>query len=121
MQLLEKTSIVKNDQTIYSGASAQRALARRVANKYTEYMWYVYVLRSEIDGNKYIGVTMDITRRLGEHNSGKNTSTKYRRPFKLDFYFSFESKYEAFEAERKFKRSHGALERARQKFGIIPG
>ncbi len=81
-------------------------------------MWFVYILRSQKDGNKYIGVTEDIKRRLAEHNAGKNFSTKHRRPFELEFYFSFENKLEAFETERKFKRSHGALERAMRKFSI---
>jgi putative endonuclease len=83
-------------------------------------MYYVYVLLSQKDTDCYIGVTNDLERRLYEHNTGQNFSTKHRTPLTLEFYFSYESRQEAFVAERKFKRSHGALERAKKKFGIIP-
>ena len=46
-------------------------------------MYYVYVLRSLKDGNSYIGITDDLERRLKQHNSGSNASTKYRRPFEI--------------------------------------
>jgi putative endonuclease len=43
----------------------------------------VYVLRSQRDGNLYIGYTTDLARRLEEHNSGENQSTAPRRPLVL--------------------------------------
>ena len=45
--------------------------------------YYIYVLESQKDGNWYTGYTNDLKKRLKEHNDGKNTSTKYRRPLKL--------------------------------------
>jgi len=51
-------------------------------------MFYVYVLLSLKDGKFYIGYTEDLKRRLKEHNSGKNISTKSRLPLKLIYYES---------------------------------
>ena len=34
-------------------------------------MNYVYVLKSTVDGELYIGSTNDLKRRIGEHNNGK--------------------------------------------------
>lgn len=45
--------------------------------------FYVYVLESLKDGEKYIGITNNLNRRIEEHNKGLNFSTDYRRPFKL--------------------------------------
>ncbi len=41
--------------------------------------WFVYILRSDKDGDLYKGITEDIQRRLEEHNSGKSkfTSAKH--------------------------------------------
>jgi len=48
--------------------------------------FYVYVLQSEKDKNFYTGYTVNLKRRFEEHQSGKNFSTKNRRPFKLIYY-----------------------------------
>ncbi|MFZ5559554.1 MAG: GIY-YIG nuclease family protein [Patescibacteria group bacterium] len=45
--------------------------------------FYVYVLESLKDGERYIGITNDLKRRIEEHNNGRNFGTSYRRPFKL--------------------------------------
>jgi putative endonuclease len=44
---------------------------------------YVYVLRSQKDGKFYVGYTINIQKRVKEHNSGKVRSTKERRPMKI--------------------------------------
>jgi putative endonuclease len=43
----------------------------------------VYALRSLSDGGLYIGITKDLARRLHQHNSGYQRSTRSRRPFQL--------------------------------------
>jgi putative endonuclease len=48
--------------------------------------YYVYVLRSKIDGKFYTGFTSDLKKRLEEHNSGKVNSTKHRIPFEIVYY-----------------------------------
>jgi putative endonuclease len=70
-------------------------------------MWYVYILRSAIDKNLYVGSTNDIARRFTEHNSGKVDSTKNRRPFSLEAYFAVKGKSRAIELERYLKSGSG--------------
>jgi len=53
----------------------------------------VYVLRSQKDGDLYIGYTTDLARRLDEHSRGENRSTAPRRLLDLifcEFYLSAE-------------------------------
>lgn len=45
-------------------------------------MAYVYILQSLKDGNLYTGSTVDLIRRLKNHNCGHTKSTAYRRPLK---------------------------------------
>jgi putative endonuclease len=72
----------------------------------------VYVLKSLKDGNLYIGSTTDLDRRIVEHNSGKNRSTKNRRPFQLVYSEEFDSIKDARARERLFKKSHSILYKA---------
>jgi putative endonuclease len=46
-------------------------------------MYTVYAIRSELDRRIYVGFTADLDRRLKEHNSGKNPSTKGYMPWRL--------------------------------------
>lgn len=48
--------------------------------------YYVYVLESLKDGDRYIGFTNNLKRRLIEHNKGLSFSTEFRRPFKLIYF-----------------------------------
>ena len=70
-------------------------------------MYFVYVLQSLKDQNLYVGFTDKIERRLEEHNSGKNFSTKSRRPFKLVYYEAVPTKEEAVEREKFYKSGRG--------------
>lgn len=70
-------------------------------------MYYVYVLFSLKDKKFYIGFSTDVQRRLEEHNQGKNTSTKPRRPFELIYYEAHYSKADAQKRERYFKTTKG--------------
>jgi len=58
-------------------------------------MFFVYLLKSLKDRNHYVGQTDDINRRVDEHNSGKVTSTKYRRPLVLVGYKMFNTRSES--------------------------
>ena len=46
---------------------------------------FVYALRSLRDGGLHIGMTKDLARRLSEHNSGYERSTRARAPFEIVF------------------------------------
>jgi len=70
-------------------------------------MYYVYVLRSKTDDLFYTGSTNDLARRVKEHNSGKNLSTKSRRPFKLVYYEAYLLREGAEDRERFLKTSLG--------------
>ncbi|HLC83846.1 MAG TPA: GIY-YIG nuclease family protein [Bacteroidia bacterium] len=66
-------------------------------------MYYVYILQSELNDSFYKGCTNDLERRLIEHNSGKEKSTKRYLPWKLVWYTTKNSRSEALVLERKLK------------------
>ena len=70
-------------------------------------VYFVYVLRSSKDGGLYTGMTDDLERRLGEHNSGKSKSTRHRRPFTLVYSEQFSTRAEAAKCERFLKSGAG--------------
>lgn len=70
-------------------------------------MYYTYVLRSKTDYKLYIGYTSNIKKRLQEHNSGNNQSTKIRKPFELVYIEGCLDKYKAIKREKYFKTGFG--------------
>jgi len=66
-------------------------------------MYYVYVLKSQKDGNLYIGQTSNLNQRLGYHNSGRIRSTKRRTPLELIHLEEFQTRGEAMKKERALK------------------
>ncbi len=78
------------------------------------YMYFVYILRSLKDGGWYIGYSTDVEKRLAEHNSGKNTSTHIRRPFKLIYYEAYLHKMDALGREKFLKSGAGRKFLAKQ-------
>ena len=66
-------------------------------------MYFVYILESLSSGRYYVGSTRDIWRRLGQHNSGKTTSTRNDRPWKLVYFEQFQSMSDAIKRERQIK------------------
>ncbi|MCX5715291.1 MAG: GIY-YIG nuclease family protein [Candidatus Omnitrophica bacterium] len=69
--------------------------------------YYVYMLRSPQTKWLYTGCTSDLKKRLAEHNSGKNYSTKKYLPVELVYYEAYSSKKDAFERENMLKQ-HGS-------------
>jgi putative endonuclease len=69
--------------------------------------YFVYVLRSEKDGKRYIGFTSNLERRINEHNSRLVKSTRFRRPLVLVYYEEFSEKSEAMKREKFFKSGRG--------------
>jgi len=70
-------------------------------------MWYVYIIRSEIDSCLYVGLTNDLKKRVELHNKGKVCSTKLRIPFKLIYYEAFLNKFDAAAREQFLKSGWG--------------
>jgi putative endonuclease len=69
--------------------------------------YYLYILQSLKDKKFYTGITSDLKRRFQEHNSGKNISTSYRRPFKLIYYEAYLLKKDVEAREKYLKTSMG--------------
>ena len=66
--------------------------------------YFVYILRSEVDGCYYVGYTHDLDLRLIHHNDGWTKSTKAKRPWSLVYSEEFGSKSDAIKREREIKR-----------------
>ena len=68
---------------------------------------YVYMLLSPKTKWLYIGYASDLRKRLIEHQSGKNYSTKEYLPVELIYYDAYSSKKDATEREKMLKQ-HGS-------------
>jgi len=66
-------------------------------------MYYVYVLQNMADEDDfYTGYTSDLKRRLQQHNSGDNISTKGKK-WCIAYYEAYQSESVARDRERKLK------------------
>ncbi len=74
-------------------------------------MAYVYILRSKKDRRLYIGSAKNLKNRIKEHINGLVLSTKNRRPLLLIGWREFADIKNAALWEKKYKNSHGQLER----------
>ena len=78
-------------------------------------MFYVYIIKSKLDQKLYIGYSNDLRRRLIEHNSGVNKSTKNKVPFRLIYYEAYRSETDARIREQKLKQFKNAYARLKQR------
>ncbi|QQG46235.1 MAG: GIY-YIG nuclease family protein [Candidatus Niyogibacteria bacterium] len=69
--------------------------------------FYTYVLRSDKDGDNYIGYSHDLKKRSEEHKKGLVPATKHRRPLKLIYYEACLNKEDAQQRERYLKTTRG--------------
>jgi len=72
-------------------------------------MYYVYIIKSIKDKQLYIGYTNNLPRRIKEHNSKLNISTKSRTPFKLVYYEAYHNQQDAIKRESNLKLHAKAL------------
>lgn len=74
--------------------------------------WVVYVLRSTVRTRTYVGITIDLERRLAQHNGeqpGGASSTRVGRPWEVGVtYGPYVTRSEASQVERKVKSLRGA-------------
>ncbi|NQU55100.1 MAG: GIY-YIG nuclease family protein [Bacteroidetes bacterium] len=68
---------------------------------------YIYILKSEKDGQFYTGYTKDLKNRLNQHNNGKVKSTKNRIPLKLVYFEGCLNQQDATHREKYLKTSWG--------------
>jgi putative endonuclease len=70
-------------------------------------MYYVYVIRSLEKKYIYVGLTNNPDRRIAEHNSGKEKTTRSYAPFEPILIEKFSSRSEAREREKYLKSGTG--------------
>ncbi|MBB5332473.1 GIY-YIG nuclease family protein [Chryseobacterium koreense] len=69
--------------------------------------FYVYVIKSQLNGHLYKGQTENLEKRLSEHNAGRNRSTRPFLPWELVYFEKFETREEAVLREKYFKSGSG--------------
>ena len=72
-------------------------------------MIYLYVIKSEVNGELYVGICKDVSVRLNQHQKGKNRFTKGLRPWKLVHTESFPD-WKTARAKEKFYKSGSGKE-----------
>jgi putative endonuclease len=71
--------------------------------------YYIYVLRSKIDNNFYVGYTENLKSRFEQHSKGSVISTKNRGQLELIYSEACLSKRDATHREKYLKTYHGKL------------
>jgi len=86
----------------------KRVIIKNMPSNTTSSMFfYVYILESLKDGNKYVGYTNNLKRRLEEHKKGLSFSTKFRLPFILIYFEGCLNKEDAKRRENYLKTTQG--------------
>ncbi len=71
-------------------------------------MRYVYLLESvDRPDRRYVGLTIDLRKRLAAHNSGQSIHTAKHKPWRLITYVAFVDAARAFAFERYLKSPSG--------------
>ena len=66
-------------------------------------MYFVYLIRSIIDREIYLGSTNDLRQRISEHNGGKVISTNRYKPWELIYYEAYKNENDAKNREHNLK------------------
>ena len=66
--------------------------------------FFVYILRSKVDGTYYVGSASDLEERIKQHNGGKSRYTSAHRPYELVYSETFSTRLEAEFREKAIKR-----------------
>ena len=69
--------------------------------------YYVYIIQSLKDASYYIGVTVNLKRRISEHNNGSAKYSKSKMPYRLIWFSGFRNKIKALAFEKYLKSSSG--------------
>lgn len=68
------------------------------------FMYYIYIIYSQLKDKYYTGFTENISTRLEKHNAGATPSTKTGRPWTLAYKEKFENKTDAIKRENQIKK-----------------
>lgn len=74
---------------------------------YFYYMVFLYAIKNNINTEIYVGISDNITRRIKEHNSGKNRYTKAFMPWEVFYQEVFSDYATARKREIYFKNASG--------------
>ena len=66
-------------------------------------MHWLYIIKSEKNGELYIGSTNDLDRRLNEHNNGKSPSTSRYKPWFYVYVEGYFLEQDALKREQNLK------------------
>lgn len=80
--------------------------------------YHVYILKSLLNADMYIGSTENVAKRITLHNQGKVRSTKGYRPWVLIGQEEFSSRSEAVLRER-FLKNHQQKKLLKEKYGLV--
>ncbi|MBN2103338.1 GIY-YIG nuclease family protein [bacterium] len=69
--------------------------------------FYVYVLQSTIDNQFYVGYSINIQKRVDEHNRGRVKATKYRKTLNLVYWEGCLNQKDAIKREKYLKTAWG--------------
>ncbi len=64
----------------------------------------VYAIKSEVNGDIYVGIAKDADKRLKEHNAGKSRYTKGLKPWK-NLYKEFQPDWRTAREREKYLKS----------------
>ena len=77
--------------------------------KFDIMFYYIYILKSEVDGKFYTGYTSNLKLRLEQHDKGLVSSTKSRRPLKLIYFEGCLNQQDATKREKYLKTHYGKM------------
>jgi len=81
-------------------------------------MHYVYMLQSKsCEGQRYVGITSDLKRRLAQHNAGESPHTSKYLPWRLVAYVAFSDAAKSRDLRALFKVRFGS--RLRQEKALV--
>lgn len=70
-------------------------------------MYYIYAIKSIATNYIYVGLTADTERRITEHNSRKEKTTRFYAPFKTILIEEYNTRIKAREREKYLKSGAG--------------
>ena len=67
-------------------------------------MYFIYIIKSKVDGSFYTGQCQNIQERLQHHNKGYTKSTKAKIPWNIVYYEKYDTRSEAVRRELEVKK-----------------
>ena len=76
---------------------------------------YLYVIQSKRNFSFYIGTTLNLAKRLKEHNNKLSQYTKNKGPWKLIYVEWYRSRKDTLDRERMLKKHKGGWRKLRER------